>query len=245
VSENETGQPECASAAAVAGLASEVEALRRAQAALLELPGAVSELGGMVAELADELAARVGKAGAGGAPSWLDLPATAPQPQTEDETEGEGEGVEVDLGELARVLLAELAGWVGRVYLRYTDAGPGFPECWLWHPDVVEELLWLMRAWQQAYLGETASVLAVGDWHDRYRPGVVRRVTHTAGTCSLERHTNRDAPESASSAPLASAVERIAAWWGTDGACPAPVATHADLDEAAEYWRRSGGGGRR
>ena len=38
--------------------------------------------------------------------------------------------------------LAELGEWLRVVYLRYPDAASGLPECWLWHPDVVEELLW-------------------------------------------------------------------------------------------------------
>jgi len=45
----------------------------------------------------------------------------------------------------ALALLAQLTAWLAEVYLRYTDAA--LPECWLWHPDVVEELQWLSGAW--------------------------------------------------------------------------------------------------
>ncbi len=44
-----------------------------------------------------------------------------------------------------------LGPWVSGVYLRYSDAVNAFPDCWMWHPDVVEELLWLHRAWLSAY----------------------------------------------------------------------------------------------
>ena len=46
---------------------------------------------------------------------------------------------------------ATLAGWVAGIYLRYLDAAQSLPECWLWHPEVVEELLWLHTAWLHAY----------------------------------------------------------------------------------------------
>ena len=58
------------------------------------------------------------------------------------------------------------------MFLRYPDGVAVLPECWLWHPDVVEELLWLMHAWRAAYEGRGASVQLAGDWHDRQRPGV-------------------------------------------------------------------------
>ena len=70
-------------------------------------------------------------------------------------------------------------------------ATPRLPECWLWHPDVVEELLWLSHAWLAAYQGPAASVALAADWHDRLRPGVVRRIKAQAGSCSRERHQTR------------------------------------------------------
>ena len=70
-------------------------------------------------------------------PSWLALPADA---------------------DAAATVLADLVGWLGQVYLRYSDAARGLPECWLWHPDVVEELVWLRHAWFDAYKSGDASV---------------------------------------------------------------------------------------
>jgi hypothetical protein len=164
------------------------------------------------------LAARPRKAAA---PSWLVLPE--------------------DLA-AAQEVLASLVGWLGEVYLRYADAAREFPECWLWHPDVVEELLWLMHAWHAAYRGHDACAALAGDWHDRYRPGVVRRIGKLTGNCSLEKHQpqpGRTLP-ARPVVPLGEAMEPIAAWWATRRGEPAPEPTEEHLGAA----RRSGGGSR-
>jgi hypothetical protein len=107
----------------------------------------------------------------------------------------------------------------------------GLPECWCWHPDIVEELLWLMHAWCAAYQGANASVTLAGDWHDRQRPGVVRRVRAVAGTCSRENHQTRPGWQRGSTdtppvVPSADAITLIAAWWGParDEQAPEPEA---------------------
>ena len=251
-----------ASVAALAGVAGEVEALRTRLVDVFELPGVVSELGGMVAELADEVTAHTSRRPErAGSPSWLDLPATEIGPRqdaantaarkaTEAAREIDADAPEVapqviDPAEVAGELLTELAGWVGRVYLRYPDAAADFPECWLWHPTVVEELVWLHRAWTQAYVGEGASVSGAADWHDRYRPGVVRRLGTYTGSCSLEAHTGTQPGAAGVTAPVTDAVARIAGWWSsTDPSAGAPVPSDADVVAAAGYWRSTSGGGR-
>jgi hypothetical protein len=191
-----------ASAGAVAGLAREIEALRRDLRRLREVPARLEELAELVAQLA-EATATTTAAGAVGAPSWLDLP-------TEVET--------------AQAVLAELIRWLEVVYLRYPDAAQGLPDCWLWHPDVVEELLWLMHAWLAAYRDENAPVSLAGDWHDRYRPGVIRRINALAGRCSLENHQPRDGQPLPDGpvVPVAAAAEQIATWWATSRTDPPP-----------------------
>ena len=119
----------------------------------------MNALAELVRQLADAVNATTAAA-AGGVASWLDLP------------------TEVDT---AHAVLGELLTWMQVVYLRYPDAAAGLPDCWLWHPDVIEELLWLMQAWLAAYRDDKAAVSLAGDWHDRYRPGVVRRITTSAG----------------------------------------------------------------
>ena len=160
-------EPAAVSAAAVAALAGEVEALRRRVEELTGVDARVEEVAGLVARLAQSLTERSPRRPKVGNRTWLDLPT--------DHRE-------------AAALLEELTTWLGVVFLRYTDGEQALPECWLWHPDVVEELVWLMEAWKAAYANPEAPVSMAGDWHDRQRPGVVRRIRIGAGSCSLDKH---------------------------------------------------------
>lgn len=193
-----------ASAAAVAGLASEIEALRRVVTPLVDR---VDEMATLTAELADRARNQAVRAGPRAVPSWLAAPADAA---------------------LTRRLLDELDAWVRTVFLRYTDANQVLPDCWPWHPDVVEELLWLMHGWLTAYQGENASVGLVGDWHDRYRPGVVRRIHSLAAACSLEVHlsTHEDRTYRKRRPDV---VGPIAVWWASARHERGPEPTPTDL----------------
>lgn len=206
---------------ALAEVAREVDGLRRSLEPLAGTTERVDDLTRAVADLADTvteaLAPAAARPRATPAPSWLIAP--------------------TDHDAVARVL-GELCTWLHRVYLRYGDAA-GLPECWLWHPEVVEELLWLEFAWLTAYQGAAASVALAGDWHDRQRPGVVRRVKAYAGSCSRERHQSRagwsSTPQGALPVPGVDACTSIAAWWAAARDQPAPEpppdpsACHRDL----------------
>jgi hypothetical protein len=120
-------------------------------------------------------------------------------------------------------LLTGLVTWMRNIYLRYPDARQSLPECWLWHPEVIEELLWLRTSWLTARHA-AASSSAVSDWHERHRPGVVRRIRDYAGMCSLDQHTpGADRYAGAPTVPFREAVPAIAAWWTTASTEPAPV----------------------
>ena len=191
----------------LAALASEVSVLRQAVDALAGLPAQVRDLAGVVTDLTRPAPAQGGGSADEGLSSWMEK-----------------------AGDFADVVtvLGELVAWLREVYLRYAD-GVGLPECWLWHPDVVEELLWLRAAWIEAYRGETPAVARAADWHDRHRPGVVRRIRAVAGTCSLEAHQpGGDRHRGADPVPLAEAIHAIGEWWAVDrDACaPAPDAGH-------------------
>ncbi|GEL23841.1 hypothetical protein PSU4_27950 [Pseudonocardia sulfidoxydans NBRC 16205] len=192
----------------VAGLARLVDGLRRDLDPLTPVPDRVEELAALLAGLAETVASIASRKHAGPAPTWLLAPT--------DEVETAG-------------LLDGLAGWMAVVYLRYPDAATGLPDCWCWHPDVVEELVWLMHAWSAAYQGPAASVALAGDWHDRQRPGVVRRIRQSAGSCSRENHQTRPGrPPLPTGAPTVAAVAElsvIAGWWGVgrDQAAPEPA----------------------
>lgn len=130
--------------------------------------------------------------------------------------------------------LADLIEWLDRVYLRYPDAT--LTACWLWHPHVIEELWWLRRAHADAYHPADGSWLRVGDWHDRQRPAVLRRVRDAIGKCDLSLHTrDRAHGQAALVAPLAAHAARIAVAWATGGTRPAP--SPGQLDEATAYLR--------
>ena len=160
---------------------------------------------------------------------------------------GDGPGVRswllADDPEQAVADLADLAVWMDAVYLRYRDAT--VPSCWLWHPEVVEELWWLRQAHADAYHPETGSWLRVGDWHDRQRPGVVRRITRAVGSCELALHLTESSPRRLTGAstqvtppgpaPLTTAVAQVAAAWVVEGSTPEP-----DAAQLAESERLSG-----
>ena len=197
----------------VAGLVREVDALRKAVRKVAGLPGQVEQLAATLAQALDEWAAT----GRGADPvrpvSWI--------------------GETTDSATTMRAL-GELADWVGRVYLRYPIAARELPDCWLWHPDMVEELAWLQQAWQAAYSPDTGTVGAAADWHDRYRPGVVARIrAANFDSCSLENHLRPTRPTAAVVVPGAGSVRAVAVWWSTgrEDTQP-PLPTQADLDAA-------------
>ncbi|MGH8918118.1 MAG: hypothetical protein ACRD0H_07245, partial [Actinomycetes bacterium] len=117
------------------------------------------------------------------------------------------------------IALADLIDWLDLVYLRFPDAL--LTGCWLWHPSVIEELWWLRGAHFDAYDAENGSWLRVGDWHDRQRPGVARRVRETLGKCDLSLHTaqhqDRGVATEPAPAPLARHAAFVAAEWGRSG----------------------------
>jgi hypothetical protein len=214
---------DCPRSSTVDALAGEIDRVRRTvdnKAAAEE----VDRLARVVSDLADAVKATQGRSGESSPPvSWLALPA-------DDAT--------------ARGLLADLVEWLGTVYLRYADAARGLPECWLWHTDIVEELVWLMSAWLAAYQGNDASVRAAADWHDRLRPAVVRRIGDYAKACSLENHLP-DRATAAPAVPVVEAVEAIALWWADHRGERAPAPTDDQMIAAAAAARRArqGGGG--
>lgn len=215
---------EYATAASLAGLASEVESLRRGVEALQRLPRRIEEVAGLVTRLAEQTAAMAGGKREGTV-TWLDLPEQAPAD--------------------AELLLARLSAWVGGVYLRYADGARQLPACWLWHPEVVEELCWLHQAWLGAYAVEDAPISLAADWHDRLRPGVVRRIKDYAGMCSIEAHLPEgDYHQAAPAALMVDAVGSIAAWWAARSRQQPPVPS-ADQVARAGNTRSAGRGSRR
>lgn len=122
-----------------------------------------------------------------------------------------------DTGE-ARTDLAALVEWLGAVYLRFPDGA--LPSCWLWHAHVVEELQWLRGTHGEAY-GPDGSWSRVGDWHDRHRPGVVKRLSAVLG-CELAIHG--DTATASRTVPLGEHTDETAEQWTATRTAPQPTA---------------------
>lgn len=165
----------------------------------------VDELGSMVEALAGDLA-RLIEMTSVSAQSWL----------------------LVSDAQVARDLLDDLCRWLDAVYLRFQ--GVELPTCWAWHPDVVDELLWLRAAHVAAYSGRGWESRA-GLWHQQQRPGVVERIRTAVGTCDLASHVS-GGPKPVV-APLAVHLDAVADHWVTYGLPPKP--TDEQLQQATEY----------
>lgn len=207
--------------AALAGLARQIDTLSRQVTAVQDTPGRIDSLAGTVqalTEFVDGLQVGGEPVPNKPRPSWI-----APAKALTEETAGQ--------------LLADLLDWVDRVFLAYPDGAEALPGCWLWHPHAVEELLWLRHAHDEAYAGPKASGGAVGDWHDRYRPGVAKRLNTALNGCSVERHaaTGRprdpigDARAKSGAAPLGPLVEQMALWWSVNRDAEPPQPTPEQL----------------
>lgn len=127
--------------------------------------------------------------------------------------------------------LADLVEWLDRVYLRYP--GAELSACWLWHPHVIEELWWLRRAHADAFHPKDGSWLRVGDWHDRQRPAVVKRVRDAVGNCDLSMHApSKPHGQPPTVPPLARHTAAVAAAWATGRTRPEPTAEQVAEGEA-------------
>lgn len=134
--------------------------------------------------------------------------------------------------DVARRTLDDLARWLDEVYLTYH--GVTLASCWLWHPSVIEELVALREAHHDAFAASGASWKAVGDWHERYRPGVVGRVKEALGACELGQHVpGGTARRPACRAPLTAAVGTVAQAWVDHRGTPEP--TDEQITEAKRH----------
>ncbi len=94
--------------------------------------------------------------------------------------------------------LSELSDWVETVlrtqYPGYL-AGQIRP-CWPNHPEAMWELAWLYQLWTRAYLTSRPAPKDAADWHDRWTPGVIRRLSQTMRNCeeTCQRQPGRQAP---------------------------------------------------
>lgn len=83
-------------------------------------------------------------------------------------------------------------GWVGWPASAFAGSYGGagspteaerIPPCWYRHQDAVRELGWLCQEWIKIYRTSYGTPSRAGDWHDRYAPGVKRRVIAALRKC--------------------------------------------------------------
>ena len=81
--------------------------------------------------------------------------------------------------------LGELSDWVDAV-LRAQYPGylaDQIRPCWPNHPEALWELTWLYHLWCRAYLTKRPAPKDAADWHDRWSPGVTRRLSQIMRQC--------------------------------------------------------------
>jgi hypothetical protein len=81
--------------------------------------------------------------------------------------------------------LAELSDWVETVFrTQYPDyLADQIRSCWPNHPEARWELAWLYQQWSLTYLAKRPAPKDAADWHDRWSPGVIRRLSIVMSRC--------------------------------------------------------------
>ena len=124
----------------------------------------------------------------------------------------------------ARLLLEDLAGWIGKVWVQYPDGQ--LPDCWLYHPPIVEELVACMGV-HRACFRQGGTWQAFADWHARYRPATAERIRKYAPSCTLDLHHAGEQfdPADVPSVPRLQDISLVAAQWIATGTAPYPTST--------------------
>jgi hypothetical protein len=80
---------------------------------------------------------------------------------------------------------SELLDWVESVLRKqYPDyLANRIRPCWPNHPEAKWELACLYQLWSAAYLTDRPTPKDAADWHDRWSPGVIRRLTDVMRQC--------------------------------------------------------------
>jgi hypothetical protein len=80
----------------------------------------------------------------------------------------------------------ELHDWVETVLRQqYPDyLADHIKPCWPHHPEARWELTWLYQLWSLTYLTNRSTPKDAADWHDRWAPGIVRRLSQIMTRCT-------------------------------------------------------------
>lgn len=126
--------------------------------------------------------------------------------------------------ETARLLLEDLAGWLAQVWVKYPDGE--LPECWLYHPAIVEEL-WSVMGVHRACFRKGGTWQMFADWHARYRPATAARIKAYAPSCAPSEHQPGQTfdPAVVPHVPRVQDIAAVAAQWTSSGTSPYPTPT--------------------
>jgi hypothetical protein len=80
--------------------------------------------------------------------------------------------------------LANLAGWLDTFLAAYPSAATAIRECWRAHKDAVTELGLIWCEFTRIYAAERPSLDEALVFHDRWLPGVLRRVQQITANCA-------------------------------------------------------------
>jgi hypothetical protein len=94
-------------------------------------------------------------------------------------------------GQAREEKIGELSDWVETVFRAQY---PGYLDeqvrsCWPNHPEALWELSWLYQLWSRAYLTKRPAPKNAADWHDRWSPGVLRRLGQVMNRCEGACHS--------------------------------------------------------
>ena len=80
---------------------------------------------------------------------------------------------------------AELSDWVETVFrAQYPDyLTDQIRPCWPNHPEARWELAWLYQQWSLTYLAKRPAPRDAADWHDRWSPGALHRLSKVMSRC--------------------------------------------------------------
>jgi hypothetical protein len=92
--------------------------------------------------------------------------------------------------------LAELRQWADTV-LRREYGGYPLPECWANHPHAIWELSTLAAEWHRTYSRKRPDLDRALEFHDRWLPGTMRRITDITRRCNPECAARRPARKAA------------------------------------------------
>jgi uncharacterized coiled-coil protein SlyX len=89
--------------------------------------------------------------------------------------------------------LADLAAWMDTFLTAYPSAATSVRECWRAHQDAVTELGLIWCEFTRIYAAERPSLDEALVFHDRWLPGVLKRVQQITANCTTGCALNRPA----------------------------------------------------